>query len=187
MFSPAESAYLGHALEPDRLFFYEDPIRPLNPSSLSLVRDKVNLPIATGEQLAHKWEFQPLIEQELSTTSASTWCTPGGITEAKKILAMGEAHGQRSALHHMSSPVNAAACLHVDVAVPNFGIQEWAELEPLYELFPERASCGGRVRLAARRARARAGVRRGRGAQADRRGTRGLPQRYRADGSHADY
>ena len=40
-------------------------IRPLNPTSLRLVRDKVNLPIATGEQLAHKWEFQPLIEQEL--------------------------------------------------------------------------------------------------------------------------
>ena len=65
MFSPAEAAYLGHALEPYRLFFYEDPIRPLNPTSLRLVRDKVNLPIATGEQLAHKWEFQPLIESEL--------------------------------------------------------------------------------------------------------------------------
>ena len=34
MFSPAESAYLGHALEPYRLYFYEDPIRPLNPLSL---------------------------------------------------------------------------------------------------------------------------------------------------------
>ena len=45
-------------------------------------------------------------------------------------------HGQRSALHHASSPVNGAACLHVDMAVPNFGIQEWMELEPLYELFP---------------------------------------------------
>ena len=34
MFSPAEAAYLGHALEPYRLYFYEDPIRPLNPLSL---------------------------------------------------------------------------------------------------------------------------------------------------------
>ncbi|MCY7303575.1 MAG: hypothetical protein LH654_11210 [Thermoleophilia bacterium] len=60
----------------------------------------------------------------------------GGITEAKKILAAGEMHGQRSALHHASSPVNGVACLHVDMAVPNFGIQEWMELEPLYEIFP---------------------------------------------------
>ena len=90
----------------------------------------------------------------------------GGITEAKKILAMAEAHGQRSALHHMSAPVNAAACLHVDAAIPNFGIQEWAELEPLYELFPERAACRGGLRRAAFGAGARAGVRRGGGAKA---------------------
>jgi L-alanine-DL-glutamate epimerase-like enolase superfamily enzyme len=136
MFSSAEAAYLGHALEPCRLFFFEDPIRPLNPRSLRLVREKVNLPLATGEQLAHKWEFQPLIEEELVDYLRVDVAHAGGITEAKKILAMGEAHGQRSALHHASSPVNAAACLHVDLSIPNFGIQEWMELEPLYELFP---------------------------------------------------
>ena len=144
MFSPAESAYLGHALEPYRLYFYEDPIRPLNPQSLRLVRDKVNLPIATGEQLAHKWEFQPLIEDELVDYLRIDMVHAGGITEAKKILAAGEIHGQRSALHHASSPINGAACLHLDMAVPNFGIQEWMEVEPLYELFPNapRAEAG---------------------------------------------
>ncbi len=136
MFGPAEAAYLGHALEPYRLYFYEDPIRPLNPLSLRHVREKVNLPIATGEQLAHKWEFQPLIENELVDYLRIDLVHAGGITEAKKILAAGEVHGQRSALHHASSPVNGTACLHVDLAVPNFGIQEWMELEPLYELFP---------------------------------------------------
>jgi galactonate dehydratase len=136
MFSPVEAAVLGRALEPCRLLFYEDPIRPLNPQSLRLVRDKVTVPIATGEQLAHKWEFQPLIEDELVDYLRIDPAHAGGITEAKKILAMGEAHGQRSALHHASSPVNGAACLHLSLAVPNFGIQEWMELEPLYELFP---------------------------------------------------
>ena len=136
MFSPAEAAYLGHALEPYRLYFYEDPIRPLNPLSLRTVRDKVNVPIATGEQLAHKWEFQPLIENELVDYLRIDLVHAGGITEAKKILAGGELHGQRSALHHASSPVNGTACLHVDLAVPNFGIQEWMELEPLSDLFP---------------------------------------------------
>ena len=136
MFTPAEAAYLGHALEPYRLYFYEDPIRPLNPLSLRTVRDKVNLPIAIGEQFASKWEFQPVIENELVDYLRIDMVHAGGITEAKKILAMGEAHGQRSALHHASSPVNGVACLHVDMAVPNFGIQEWMELEQLYELFP---------------------------------------------------
>ncbi len=166
MFSPAESAYLGHALEPYRLYFYEDPIRPLNPMSLRLVRDKVNLPIATGEQLAHKWEFQPLIENELVDYLRIDMVHAGGITEAKKILAAGEVHGQRSALHHASSPVNGVACLHVDLAVPNFGIQEWMELEPLYELFPNAPRAHGRLRDAVRRPRTRPRARRGGGAQA---------------------
>lgn len=136
MFSPAETAYLGHALEPYRLYFYEDPIRPLNPHSMRMVREKVNLPIATGEQFAHKWEFQPLIEGELVDYLRIDMAHAGGVTEAKKILAAAEMHGQRSALHHASSPINGTACLHVDMAVPNFGIQEWMEVEPLYELFP---------------------------------------------------
>ena len=150
------------------------------------MRDKVNLPIATGEQLAHKWEFQPLIEGELLDYLRIDMVHAGGITEAKKILAMGEAHGQRSALHHMSAPVNAAACLHVDAAIPNFGIQEWAELEPLYDLFPNapRAEAGYVAPptgpgLGLEFDEAEARKRPSRDAR--------LPQRYRADGSHADY
>jgi L-alanine-DL-glutamate epimerase-like enolase superfamily enzyme len=186
MFSPAEAAYLGHAIEPYRLYFYEDPIRPLNPLSLRTVRDKVNLPIATGEQLAHKWEFQPLIENELVDYLRIDMVHAGGITEAKKILAAGEAHGQRSALHHASSPVNGTACLHVDMAVPNFGIQEWMELEPLYELFPNapRAQAGyvtppAGPGLGLELDEAEARKRPSRDAR--------LPQRYWPDGSVGDY
>ena len=62
------------------------------------------MPIATGEQLAHKWEFQPLIENELVDYLRIDLVHAGGITEAKKIMAGGEIHGQRSALHHASSP-----------------------------------------------------------------------------------
>ncbi len=186
MFGPAEAAYLGHALEPYRLYFYEDPIRPLNPNSLKLVRDKVNLPLATGEQFAHKWEFQPLIEQELLDYLRIDMVHAGGITEAKKILAAAEMHGQRSALHHASSPINGTACLHVDMAIPNFGIQEWMELEPLYELFPNAPRAeGGYVT-------APSGP--GLGLELDeeearRRPSRDgrLPQRYWPDGSVGDY
>jgi L-alanine-DL-glutamate epimerase-like enolase superfamily enzyme len=136
MFSPAETITLARAMEEFDLFFYEDPIRPLTAASLRTVRQHVHVPIATGEQLSHKWEFQPLIEEELVDFHRIDMVHAGGITEAKKILAAAEIHGQRSALHHASSPINAAACLHVDAAIPNFGIQEWPEFDSLYELFP---------------------------------------------------
>jgi L-alanine-DL-glutamate epimerase-like enolase superfamily enzyme len=136
MFSPIETVTLARALEPYRLFFYEDPIRPFNAQSLRMVRAKTNVPLATGEQLSHKWEFQPLIEEELVDYHRIDVVHAGGITEARKILAAAEIHGQRSALHHASSPINGAACLHIDCAIPNFGIQEWMEVPALYELFP---------------------------------------------------
>jgi L-alanine-DL-glutamate epimerase-like enolase superfamily enzyme len=136
MFSPIETVTLARALEPYRLFFYEDPIRPFNAQSLRMVRAKTNVPLATGEQLSHKWEFQPLIEEELVDYLRIDVVHAGGITEAKKILAAAEIHGQRSALHHASAPLNGAACLHLDCAIPNFGIQEWAELPAMFELFP---------------------------------------------------
>ena len=186
MFSPAESAYLGHALEPYRLFFYEDPIRPFNPESLRLVREKVNLPLATGEQLSHKWEFRPLIEGELVDYLRIDLVHAGGLTEGKKILAAAEIHGQRSALHHASAPVNGAACLHLDAAIPNFGIQEWMEIEPLYELFPNapRAAAGYLALPAGP----------GLGLEFDERAARRrlsrdgeLPHRYWPDGSVGDY
>jgi L-alanine-DL-glutamate epimerase-like enolase superfamily enzyme len=136
MFSPIETVTLARALEPYRLFFYEDPIRTFNAQSLRMVRAKTNLPLATGEQLSHKWEFQPLIEEELVDYLRIDVVHAGGITEAKKILAAAEIHGQRSALHHASAPINGVACLHIDCAIPNFGIQEWAELPAMFELFP---------------------------------------------------
>ncbi|MER3438197.1 MAG: hypothetical protein C4346_11740 [Chloroflexota bacterium] len=144
MFSPSETIALARALEPYRLFFYEDPVRPFNAQALRLVRQKTTIPLATGEQLAHKWEFQSLIEEELVDYLRIDVVHAGGITEAKKILAAAEMHGQRSALHHASSPVNRAACLHLACAIPNFGIQEWVELEALAEVFPNapRASAG---------------------------------------------
>lgn len=137
MYSPAETITLARALEPYRLFFYEDPVRPFNAQALRLVRQKTGLPLATGEQFAHKWEFQTLIEEELVDYLRIDVVHAGGITEAKKILAAAEIHGQRSALHHASSPINGATCLHLACAIPNFGIQEWMEFDALDEIFPD--------------------------------------------------
>ena len=70
--------------------------------------------------------------------------------------------------------------------MPNFGIQEWMELEPLYELFPNAPRAHAGYVLAACRSWPRPRVRRGGGAQASIRDAR-LPQRYWPDGSVGDY
>ena len=51
-------------------------------------------------------------------------CIAAGITEAKKIAGWCEGHYIDMAVHNPLGPVSTAACLHLNLAVPNFGVQE---------------------------------------------------------------
>ena len=49
----------------------------------------------------------------------------GGITGAKKIAALAEAHHVGVVPHNPLSPVSTAACLQLAACIPNFAIQEY--------------------------------------------------------------
>ena len=55
-------------------------------------------------------------------------CHAGGITECRKIAAIGEATHAKLALHCPLSPLALAASLQLDAAVPNFLVQEHNEV-----------------------------------------------------------
>ena len=57
-------------------------------------------------------------------------CHSGGITEGRKIAAMGEVHYQELACHYTASPVSTAAMLHLNLAVPNCAVQEYSPPAP---------------------------------------------------------
>ena len=63
----------------------------------------------------------------------------GGITPARKVAAMGELFGVRTAWHGPGdvSPAGHAANLHLDLACPNFGVQEFCGFSDAeQEVFP---------------------------------------------------
>jgi mannonate dehydratase len=63
----------------------------------------------------------------------------GGISHLRKIAALAEIHHVRLGCHGATdlSPVTMAAALHVDLSIPNFGIQEYMpHTEATYEVFP---------------------------------------------------
>jgi galactonate dehydratase len=105
-------------------FFIEDPLRSEGPFSLRHVREHTSVPLAVGEQFCNKWEFREVIEQELTDYARIDLCIAGGITEARKIAGWCETHYIKLAVHNPLGPVSAAACLHLNLATTNFGVQE---------------------------------------------------------------
>ncbi|MER3406540.1 MAG: hypothetical protein C4289_16380 [Chloroflexota bacterium] len=121
---PADAVYFCRAAEQYRPFFVEDPIRAESMYSLRHVRQHTAVPLAVGEQFWSKWEFRQVIEEELADYARIDVCIAGGLTEAKKIAAMAEAHYIKVATHNPLGPVSTAACLHLNLSIPNFGVME---------------------------------------------------------------
>ncbi|MBT8211771.1 MAG: starvation-sensing protein RspA [Acidimicrobiia bacterium] len=137
--APIDAIRLAKALEPHRLFFLEDPLPPEQIEWFRRLRDQTATPIAMGELHNHPLEWRTLVTEQLIDFIRTHISQIGGITPARKLAALCEAFGIRTAWHgpHDVSPVGHAANLHLDLAVHNFGIQEVIGFpEPLAEVFP---------------------------------------------------
>jgi L-alanine-DL-glutamate epimerase-like enolase superfamily enzyme len=121
---PATAIWFCKEAEPLNLFVVEDPIRSEHAHGYRHIRQHVNVPLAAGEQWAHKWEFRQAIEEELVDFVRIDIAIAGGLTEAKKIAAMAEAHLIQILPHNPLGPINTAAALHLDLACSNAGPQE---------------------------------------------------------------
>jgi len=123
---PVEAARLAKELEPYRLFFLEDPLRPEYKASFRLIREHSTTPIAMGELFNTLWDCVDLIKEQLIDFIRCDLGHIGGITNARKVAALAEAFQVRTAWHGPGdiAPPTHAANVHVDTSIPNFGIQE---------------------------------------------------------------
>ena len=130
---------LGQRLEKYRPFWFEEPVSQENVSEMKQVRDKVNIPIATGERLYTKFPFFELVKHEAIDILQPDICNAGGITELKKVAAIAEAQHVMMAPHNTNAAVGTVASMHLDASMPNFLIQEYhaEHYEPHYfDIFP---------------------------------------------------
>jgi mannonate dehydratase len=125
--TPIEAARLGKALEPYSLFWLEDPISEESHEGFRLIRQHTTTPIATGEVYNSIWDCRQLITEQLIDYIRTSVTHAGGITHLRRIFDLADLYHVRTGSHGPTdlSPVCLAAALHVDVAVPNFGIQEY--------------------------------------------------------------
>ncbi|GAA1707057.1 mandelate racemase/muconate lactonizing enzyme family protein [Kribbella yunnanensis] len=121
---PPEAVTLCREIESARPYFVEDAVRSEDLEAYRMLRWRTGVPLAAGEQLTSKWQFRPLIEADLIDYARIDLGIAGGITEARKIAAMAEAHHIKIATHNPLGPVSTAAAMHFNLACTNFGIQE---------------------------------------------------------------
>ncbi|GAA1979866.1 D-mannonate dehydratase ManD [Microbacterium pumilum] len=125
--SPIEAARFAKDIEPYHLFWLEDCTPGEDQTALRLVRQHSTTPLAIGEIFNTVWDYQTLITERLIDYVRSAVTHTGGITAMKKLLDFAAIYGIKSGIHGPTdiSPVGMAAALHLDLAIHNFGIQEY--------------------------------------------------------------
>jgi galactonate dehydratase len=122
--SPATAISMARALEPYDPGWYEEPVPPEDVESLVLVKNRVNIPVATGERAHTRYGFRDLIERRAADILQPDVIHAGGLLETKKIAAQAEACYLMVAPHNSAGPGCTTASVHFAVCTPNFKIQE---------------------------------------------------------------
>jgi mannonate dehydratase len=137
--TPKQAVVLARALEPYRLFFLEDVVAPEHYDRLPEIREQSPVPIAVGEQLSSLTDAARFVQTHAVDLLRVHVSTVGGLTACRKLAALCEFTGVRTAWHGPGdvSPVGVAANIALDVTTSAFGIQEaHVYNEATHEVFP---------------------------------------------------
>ncbi|MDP3061824.1 MAG: mandelate racemase/muconate lactonizing enzyme family protein, partial [Chloroflexota bacterium] len=113
-------------LEPYDPQWFEEPVPTENMDEMARVAQHTSIPIATGERLCTKYDFQQLLQKQAAQI-IQAHVGLNGIMELKKIAGMCEAYYAQIAPWMYCSPVAGAANVQIDVCTPNFLLQEGIE------------------------------------------------------------
>lgn len=131
--TPIEAARLAKSLEPYGLFWLEDSVAAELQESLRLIRRHSTTPLAIGEVFNSIYDYTTLIGEQLIDYVRMPPSHGGGISHSLKVASFAAVHHVKTGYHGATdiSPVGLAAALHVDLAVNNFGIQEYMGHTPV--------------------------------------------------------
>jgi len=103
---------------------YEEPANPLDELDYKRIREKLNIPLATGERSYTRRGFLPLVKNGYLDVVQLDLGNCGGITEGRKIADLSETFGATVQTHTCNTPISIAAALQLEAAIPNFIIHE---------------------------------------------------------------
>ncbi len=115
---------IAQELLPFNPMFFEEPVPPDNLDALKAVKEKSPIPLAAGERLYTRWDYNTFFAQMPADYIQPDVSHAGGIMELKKIAAIAESKYIPFAPHNPSGPVANAATLQLAACCPNFCILE---------------------------------------------------------------
>lgn len=125
LFEPIRAAQMAEALKPMHPYFLEEPIRMENMDAMQSLKQRMQIPLATGECLYTKHDFRQLLSKQAADIVQPDVCLAGGILELKKIAAIAEAHYVVVAPHNPMGPLATMVNVHFAACTPNFLILEY--------------------------------------------------------------
>lgn len=124
--TPVQAIPVAEAIAPFQPLFYEDPVQIDSIQSQAEIARRVSVAVANGERLHSIWEFRELLVHGGTQFVRPDVGLAGGLTHTKKIAAIAESFHAGVALHNFLGPVLTTASAHLDVAIPNFTVQEYS-------------------------------------------------------------
>ena len=123
---PILAIQLVKDVEQFKPFFMEDPFSPEDIGYFKQLRQQTSTPLAMGELFNSPHEYVGLVSERLIDFIRIHISQIGGLTPARKVAALCDFFGVRTAWHGPGdvSPVGHACNVHLDLATPNFGVQE---------------------------------------------------------------
>ena len=115
---------IAEAVRPFQPYWMEDPVKMDSLSVVGEYRQRTGLPVTASETLSYRTGYKDLLEAKAVDIVMPdlSWC--GGISEAKKIATMVEAHQLPVAPHDCTGPVVLMASSHLSLNAPNALLQE---------------------------------------------------------------
>lgn len=124
-YSMRSALELARAVAPLKVMFIEEPLWRESNVALGTIAAQSPVPLAGGEGLLHRWQFRELLEAKGAMIIQPDIIHCGGITEIRKIAALGEVYGVEIAPHMWYGPVAHMASVQSMVGVRSFLMNEW--------------------------------------------------------------
>lgn len=131
-YNASEAIRLARAMEPYEVYWFEEPVPPVDVDGYVEVKQKSRILIAGGECEYTRYGFRELINRRAVDILQPDLCAMGGFSEMLKLIAMASAANLPVIPHVLGTSVGLAAALQLFAALPHFPERRFPA-EPLFE------------------------------------------------------